>query len=283
VTVYLVGAGPGDPGLLTMRGAELLSRAEVVVHDRLVSAEVLALARPEAVRIDVGKRLGTGTAGADRRQREITDLLVEHGRRAAVVVRLKGGDPFVFGRGGEEATALEAAGVPWEIVPGVSSATGVPAAAGIPLTHRGVASSFTVVTGRTSDRVSHGLSGSEPDWEALAATGGTLVILMGMASLPAIAASLLGAGRPPGTPCAVISDGTTPRQRTVRTTLGRLPEVDLGPPGVIVVGPVVEVVGACDPRGPHGGSLGLQPGGSGEVSTSGAAAGHPSGARRNYD
>jgi uroporphyrin-III C-methyltransferase len=270
VTVYLVGAGPGDPGLLTVKGADLLQRAEVVVHDRLVSAEVLALARPEAVRIDVGKRLGTGTAGADRRQREIIRLLVEHGRRATVVVRLKGGDPFVFGRGGEEAAALEAAGVPWEVVPGVSSAIGVPAAAGIPLTHRGLASSFTVVTGQMSDRAPQGVSGSEPDWEALAATGGTLVILMGMASLPAIAASLVGAGRSPDTPCAVISEGTTPRQRTVRTTLGRLPEVGLGAPGVVVVGPVVEVVSSNQASRRRAGYLGLQPGGAGEVSTSGA-------------
>ncbi|HLI44002.1 MAG TPA: uroporphyrinogen-III C-methyltransferase [Acidimicrobiales bacterium] len=250
MTVYLVGAGPGDPGLLTVKGADLLRRAEVVVHDRLVSAEVLALAGPGALRIDVGKRHGTGTAQADRRQREIIRLLVEHGRRAAVVVRLKGGDPFVFGRGGEEAAALEAAGVPWEVVPGVSSVIGVPAAAGIPLTHRGLASSFTVVTGQVSDRPSQGIRGCEPDWQSLAASGGTLVVLMGMGSLPAIAASLVGAGRPPDTPCAVISDGTTPHQRMVRTTLGRLPEVGLGPPGVIVVGPVVDAVRPTEEQAP---------------------------------
>ncbi len=144
MTVYLVGAGPGDPGLLTRRGADLLARADVVLHDRLVSREVLDLVPAGALRIDVGK----GAGGPGALQDEIAQLLVEHGRRSEVVVRLKGGDPFVFGRGGEEVEALERARVDWEVVPGVSSAFGVPGAVGIPATHRGLASSVTVVTGR---------------------------------------------------------------------------------------------------------------------------------------
>ncbi len=241
MTVYLVGAGPGDPGLLTLRGAELLRSADVVLYDRLVSSDVLCLARSDALCIDVGKRPGTDSAGADHRQDDIGRLLVEHGRTAAIVVRLKGGDPFVFGRGGEEIEILERAGIAWEIVPGVSSALGVPGAAGIPATHRGLASSVTIVTGQTRHAGEPSDCEHEPDWEALARTGGTLVILMGMASRAAIAAALIDAGRGPDTPVAVIQNGTTATERTVRTTLARLPEVDLGPPAVIVVGPVVDL------------------------------------------
>jgi uroporphyrin-III C-methyltransferase len=247
VTVYLVGAGPGDPGLLTLRGAELLRSADVVLYDRLVTSDVLALVRSDALCIDVGKRPGTDTPGADRRQHEIGRLLVEHGRTSAVVVRLKGGDPFVFGRGGEEVEILEAAGIPWQIVPGVTSALGVAGAAGIPVTHRGLASSVTIVTGHTLDRGGTPGPGHEPNWAALAKTGGTLVILMGMASRAAIAAALVDAGRDADTPVAVIEHGTTPAQRMVRTTLTGLPDVDLGPPAVIVVGPVV----ALAPRAPE--------------------------------
>ena len=241
MTVYLVGAGPGDPGLLTLRGAELLRSADVVLYDRLVTPDVLALARGDALCIDVGKRPGTDTPGADRRQHEIGRLLVEHGRTSATVVRLKGGDPFVFGRGGEEIEILEEAGIPWQIIPGVTSALGVAGAAGIPVTHRGLASSVTIVTGHTLDRGGALEPGHEPNWEALARTGGTLVILMGMASRAAVAAALVGAGRAADTPVAVIQDGTTPAQRMVRTTLAGLPDVDLGAPAVIVVGPVVDV------------------------------------------
>ena len=241
MTVYLVGAGPGDPGLLTLRGAELLRSADVVLYDRLVSSDVLCLARSDALCIDVGKRPGTDSAGADHRQDDIGRLLVEHGRTAAIVVRLKGGDPFVFGRGGEEIEILERAGIAWEIVPGVSSALGVPGAAGIPATHRGLASSVTIVTGQTRHAGEPSDCEHEPDWEALARTGGTLVILMGMASRAAIATALIDAGRGPETPVAVIQNGTTAAERTVRTTLAGLPEVDLGPPAVIVVGPVVDL------------------------------------------
>ena len=243
MTVYLVGAGPGDPGLLTRRGAELLARAEVVLHDRLVSPAVLDLAASGAQLIDVGKEPDATVSGAggrgerqDQRQREIARLLVEHGRRGGVVVRLKGGDPFLFGRGGEEVEVLAQAGIDWEVVPGVTSAFGVPAVAGIPVTQRGLASSVTVVTGRVGDPGD--AAGAEPDWAALAASGGTLVILMGMTTRAAIARSLIEGGRAPETPVAVIARGTLPDQEVVRTTLDRLDEVELGPPAVIVVGPV---------------------------------------------
>lgn len=232
MTVYLVGAGPGDPGLLTRRGARLLSEADVVVFDRLVHHSVLALAPPSAELVDVGKR--PDGAGSPARQEEINRLLVDHGKRHDTVVRLKGGDPFVFGRGGEEAAALDLAGVPWEVVPGVSSAFGVPAAAGIPVTQRGLSSSVTVVTGRVGDP---GEAGGV-DWEALARAGGTLVILMGMATRAEIAEALRRGGRPADTPTAVIERGTTSAQRVVRTTLDKLAQVELGSPAVIVVGPV---------------------------------------------
>ena len=247
MTVYLVGAGPGDPGLLTRRGAELLARADVVLHDRLVSTAVLDLVPPGALRIDVGKGPvgGSGaTSVADPppevRQEDIDRLLVEHGRHADVVVRLKGGDPFVFGRGGEEVEALARAGIAWEVVPGVSSAFGVPAVAGIPVTQRGLASSVTVVTGRAGV-AGEGVGG--PDWGALARAGGTLVILMGMTTRAAIAEELIRGGRDPSTPVAVIQDGTTGDQRVARTTLAGLAAVELGPPAVIVVGPVAALGG----------------------------------------
>ncbi len=243
MTVYLVGAGPGDPGLLTRRGAALLARADVVLHDRLVSPAVLDLVPSSALVLDVGKDPETPAGGAGR-QEEIARLLVEHGRASAVVVRLKGGDPFLFGRGGEEVEALAQAGVAWEVVPGVTSAFGVPAAAGIPVTQRGVAASVTVVTGR----VGHSDGTSEHDWEALARVGGTLVILMGMTNRAAIAAALMQGGRAPDTAVAVIARGTTPSQRVARTTLAGLADVDLGPPAVIVVGPVA----ALGVHGAHG-------------------------------
>ncbi|HEY3843673.1 MAG TPA: uroporphyrinogen-III C-methyltransferase [Acidimicrobiales bacterium] len=233
MTVYLVGAGPGDPGLLTRRGARLLSEAEVVIYDRLVHHSVLALARPSAVLIDVGKRPDAAQSGADR-QEEINRLLLEHGRGGQVVVRLKGGDPFVFGRGGEEGEVLTRAGVPWQVVPGVSSAFGVPAAVGIPVTQRGFSSSVTVVTGRVGDPSAPG----GVDWATLAKLEGTLVILMGMMTRTEIADALQHAGKPASTAVAVIERGTTSSQRVVRTTLDQLEAVDLGSPSVIVVGAV---------------------------------------------
>ena len=251
MTVYLVGAGPGDPGLLTRRGAALLARADVVLHDRLVSPAILELVPPSALVIDVGKDSDTPAGGADR-QEQIARLLVEHGRRSTVVVRLKGGDPFVFGRGGEEVQALAEAGLTWEVVPGVSSAFGVPAAAGIPVTQRGIAASVTVVTGRVGDPDGT----SAHDWAALARVGGTLVILMGMTNRAAIAAALVQGGLAPGTPVAVIARGTTASQQTARTTLAGLADVDLGPPAVIVVGPVAAL-------GPHDAGAGAHDGDAG--------------------
>jgi len=228
MTVYLVGAGPGHPELITVRGAALLGGAEVVIHDRLVGRELLALAPPGAEVLDVGR-----IPGGPPHQDHINRLLVEHGRRGGQVVRLKGGDPFVFGRGGEEAEALRAAGIAFEVVPGVTSATAAPAAAGIPVTHRGVATSVTVVTGRQGDPAA-----APVDWTALARVGGTLVVLMGMGERVAIAGALLAAGRDPSTPVAVVHWGTTDRQRVVRTDLSGLAAVDLPPPATIVIGAV---------------------------------------------
>jgi uroporphyrinogen III methyltransferase / synthase len=242
MTVYLVGAGPGDPGLLTRRGASLLSEADVVLYDRLVHHSVLALAPVSAELIDVGKE-PQGSGGGSTLQNEINRLLVEHGRRSHTVVRLKGGDPFLFGRGGEEVEALARAGVHWEVVPGVSSAFGVPAAVGIPATHRGLSSSVTVVTGRVDDATPPG----GVNWDALAKIDGTLVILMGMTNRAEIAEALVRGGKPASTPIAVIERGTTPDQVMVRTTLGGLAEVTLGSPSVIVVGPVASLGSAVDP------------------------------------
>jgi uroporphyrin-III C-methyltransferase len=229
VTVSLIGAGPGDPGLLTLRGAELLAAAEVVIYDRLISPELLGLAPSSAELINVGKSPGASTP-----QSRINAQLIEHGRAGRRVVRLKGGDPFVFGRGGEEAEALRHAGVDYEVVPGVSSAFAAPAAAGIPVTHRGMASSVTVVTGRVGDRSAPG----GVDWHSLGRAGGTLVIVMGMSERAQIAAELIGSGRDADTPVAVVHWGTTPLQQVVRSTLGGLASIELPAPSAIVVGPV---------------------------------------------
>ncbi|HYI61420.1 MAG TPA: uroporphyrinogen-III C-methyltransferase [Acidimicrobiales bacterium] len=230
MTVHLVGAGPGDPGLLTLRGAEVLARAEVVVHDRLSAAALLDLAPPEAERIDVGKAPGRARLTQDG----INALLVERGRRGQRVVRLKGGDPFVFARGGEEAAALAAAGVAWEVVPGITSAIAAPAYAGIPVTQRFSSTAFTVITGHEDPSAGEGTI----DWEAAARLGGTLVILMGVARWPQISARLLGAGLDPGTPAAAVRWGTRPDQVAVRATLATLGDQALEAPSVIVVGRV---------------------------------------------
>jgi uroporphyrinogen III methyltransferase/synthase len=226
--VYLVGAGPGDPGLLTVRGAEVLRRADVVVHDRLAEASLLGLAPPGALRIDVGK-----TPGGPIDQDGINRLLVEHGSVGRSVVRLKGGDPFVFGRGGEEAGALIEAGVAFEVVPGISSAIAAPAYAGIPVTHRGLSTSFTVVTGHSRHEPEH-----DTDWEALARAGDTIVVLMGVAHRDEIAKHLLAGGLDPDTPVCAVRWGTRPEQSTVRTTLSRLGETAMEPPATIVIGKV---------------------------------------------
>ena len=235
--VHLVGAGPGDPGLLTRRGEALLRRAEVVVYDRLVAPELLNFCRAAAQLGYVGKE-----AGGDRvSQAEINRLLVEFGRSGLEVVRLKGGDPFVFGRGGEEALALRAAGVPFEIVPGVSSALAAPACAGIPVTHRGLAASVTVATGHEDP--------SKPEssiaWSQLADGADTLVFLMGVEQLPTITERLLAAGRAADEPAALVRWATTPEQETLVATLATIADRararDLKPPAVLVVGRVVDL------------------------------------------
>ena len=227
--VHLVGAGPGDPELITVRGARLLEQAEVVLYDRLVHPELLERVPPEALRVFVGKRCGRASVTQD----EINRMMVEYARAGLRVVRLKGGDPFVLGRGAEECLELARAGVPFEVVPGVSSVTAVPAYAGIPLTHRNIASAFTVISGHL-----HGESASH-DWEALAAAP-TLLVLMGLRNLPEIASRLMEAGKASETPVAVIEQGTREDQRTVLATLATIARSAEGlePPAVIVVGPV---------------------------------------------
>lgn len=232
--VRLVGAGPGDPGLLTVAGREALRTAEVVVHDRLGTEALLPLCPPGAELVNAGKAPGRAAMTQD----EINAALVEHGRAGRRVVRLKGGDPFVFGRGGEEAEALAAAGVPFEVIPGVTSAIAAPAAAGVPVTHRGLSTSFTVVTGHEDPA-----KGSEQtDWAALARVPGTIVILMGMGRLAAIAEALVAGGRSPAEPVAVVQWGTTERQRSLVSTLAEVAEradaEGVGAPAVVVVGPV---------------------------------------------
>ena len=232
--VHLVGAGPGDPGLLTVAGRRALEAAEVVVHDRLGTEQLLPLCRPDAVLLNAGKAPGRAAMSQD----EINAALVEHGLAGRRVVRLKGGDPFVFGRGGEEAEALARAGVPFEVVPGITSAIAAPAYAGIPVTHRGVSTSFTVVTGHEDPTK----PSEQTDWAALARVPGTLVILMGMGRLADIAAALIAGGRPADEPVGVVQWGTTPRQRQIVGRLSdiaeRVAEAGLGSPAVVVAGKV---------------------------------------------
>ena len=234
--VYIVGAGPGDPELITVKGLACLRRADVVLYDRLVASELLAQAPQTAELIDVGK----APARHRRSQEEINALLIEKARAGLCVVRLKGGDPFVFGRGGEECQALAEAGLAYEVVPGVSSAVAVPAYAGIPVTHRDFASSFTVVTGHGSDTEAADTEAAEVDWSGLPASG-TLVCLMGVKHLPEIARRLVALGRPATTPAAVIGWGTTGRQSVVEGVLADIAERAAGvePPATIVIGEVV--------------------------------------------
>ena len=235
--VYLVGAGPGDPGLLTVRGAQALAAADVVVYDRLLDPALVALAPASAVRVFVGKERGRQALT----QSEINDLLVAEGLAGKIVVRLKGGDPFVFGRGGEEALALAAAGVPFAVVPGVTSAVAAAAYAGIPVTHRGLSTSVTIVTG--SEDPSKGETST--DWAALAKTGGTLVTLMGWAALPGIVDTLRANGMAGDTPAALVQWGTWSRQRTVTGTLGDIAErgkaAGIGAPVIAIIGGVARL------------------------------------------
>ena len=231
--VYLVGAGPGDPGLLTVRGLEYLQKADVVVHDRLASQQLLEYASQAEI-IDVGKEPDHHPVPQSR----INAILVEEAQNGKVVVRLKGGDPFVFGRGGEEAQALGNAGIPFEIVPGVTSAIAVPAYAGIPVTQRGIACSVAFVTGHCA--------GSKPldiNWQALSQGVDTLVFLMSVHTLKLIVTSLLEAGSSPETPIALIERGTLPEQKVVIGTLVNILEkaADIEPPAIIIIGEVVSL------------------------------------------
>jgi uroporphyrinogen III methyltransferase/synthase len=230
--VDLVGAGPGDPGLITLRGREALERADVVVHDALAAAALLDLARPGAERIDVGKRAGRHSCAQD----DIVALLIEHARAGRRVVRLKGGDPMVFGRGAEEAEALRAAGVPFAIVPGVTAALAAAACAERPLTHRDHASTVTFVTGHSDPAGPR----TRVDWPRLAALPGTLVVYMGLKHLPEICRTLVRHGRDPGTPAVLVSDASLPGQRTIAATLADLPdrvsEADPRAPGLLMIG-----------------------------------------------
>jgi uroporphyrinogen III methyltransferase / synthase len=232
VTVYLVGAGPGDPGLLTVRARELVESADVLVYDRLADPRIVALAPESAELVDAGKQPGEHAMTQD----VINARLVELGRRHGTVVRLKGGDPFIFGRGGEEALALVAAGIAFEVVPGISSAYAVPAYAGIPVTQRGSAAQVTFVTGHEDPAK----PGSDLDWASLAATPGTLVFLMGVGALAANAQRLIDHGMRPDTPAAVIANGTLPTQRTVVAPLSGIARAAEGmrPPAITLVGAV---------------------------------------------
>jgi len=231
--VHLVGAGPGDPGLLTLHARRLLLQADVIVYDRLVSPEILALARRDAHRIGVGK--ASGRHGCD--QGLLHRILIEHARAGQQVVRLQGGDPLIFGRGGEELAALAEAGVPVRVVPGVTSALGCAGYAGIPLTHRDCAHACTFVTGHLR------ADGHAPDWERLARPGQTLIFYMGLAALPEIARQLMAHGAPPDLPGALVSHGTTARQCVIEGTLDALPALaataGLEPPTLIILGEVV--------------------------------------------
>lgn len=231
-TVYLVGAGPGDPDLISVKGARLLERADALVYDRLVHPALVEGTSARAEKIYVGK----AASHKSMPQEAINTLLIALAKKYQTVVRLKGGDPFVYGRGSEEAQALRTAEVHFTVVPGISSATSVPAYAGIPVTHRGVAQSFTVVTGHTA------LHASDIDWSTYVSAD-TLVVLMGLGKLSAIAEKLTSYGKPATTPAAVISRGSTDAQQTVTGTLANIAERvrDLPTPAVVVVGQVVSL------------------------------------------
>jgi uroporphyrin-III C-methyltransferase/precorrin-2 dehydrogenase/sirohydrochlorin ferrochelatase len=246
-SVVLVGGGPGDPGLITVRGQHAVAQADVVVADHLAPQWLLASLPPDVEVIDASKL----PRGRSLGQEQINALLVEHALAGRRVVRLKGGDPFVFGRGMEELQACASAGVPVEVVPGVTSAIGVPGLAGIPVTHRGLTHEFVVVSGH----VPPGHPSSRVDWAALGRLRGTIVVLMGVHTAPAIAAALTAHGRAPDTPVAVIADGSTPGERVVRTTLDQLgqaiAEEGIRPPAVWVVGEVVALRDAAPGAGPE--------------------------------
>ena len=236
--VVLVGAGPGDPDLITVRGAKALSRADVVLYDQLATGDLLDLAPARAERINVGKR---GHEEPTRTQEEINALIVEHALAGRVVVRLKGGDPFVFGRGGEEVSACAEAGIPFEIVPGITSAIAVPCYAGIPVTDRRHAASFAVVTGHKDPS----RPAEQTRWRELGSAVDTLIVLMGMRNLSKLVAEIMAGGKSPDTPAAAVMHGTLPEQRTCVSTLGGLCEAvelaGIGAPSAIIIGDVVSL------------------------------------------
>lgn len=234
-TIYLVGAGPGDPGLITVRGRQILESADVVVHDRLISSRLLECVRSDAQIEDVGKT----PRRKSQSQNEINRLLITLARDGRSVCRLKGGDPFVFGRGGEEVLAARAAGVPVEIIPGVTSAVAAPTAGGVPVTHRGVSSVVTIVTGHDVPCIDSG----GVDWDRVAQLPGTIVVLMGVANLGLICDALIRAGRSASEPVQVIESATLPEQRTVAGTLDTIADLakdaGISNPATAVIGPVV--------------------------------------------
>lgn len=250
--VTLIGAGPGDASLITVKGLEKLKHCDVVIYDRLASEELLDVVREDCILVYVGKKPGEHSM----KQEEINRVLVEYGQKYEDVVRLKGGDPFVFGRGGEEILALAGAGIAYEVIPGVTSAIAVPELAGIPVTHRGIARSFHVITGHTKE------GGMEDtltdDYETLAQLSGTLIFLMGLSNLEKITAELLRCGKSPETPAAVIAEGTTPYERVVRGTLSditeRVREAKLASPVVIVIGETADFSFKCERSGLNGNS-----------------------------
>jgi uroporphyrin-III C-methyltransferase len=236
-TVYLVGAGPGDPGLFTLKGRDLLARADVVVYDALVSAPILAMANPKAELIAAGKRRGQHSL----KQPDITTLLIQQAQRHQTVVRLKGGDPFVFGRGGEEMAGLVAEGIPVEVVPGITAGVAVPAYAGIPVTHRDYSSSVTFVTGHEAA----GKYRPDVDWAAIARGSETIVIYMGIHNLSNIVTALTAAALSPETPVALIRWGTRPEQETLVATLGtvltEMTATGFAAPAIAIIGHVVNL------------------------------------------
>ena len=238
-SVWLVGAGPGDPGLLSVLALHALGQADAIVYDALVDPRILALARPDAALEDAGKRGGRPSP----RQPDISARLIALARAAKRVLRLKGGDPCVFGRGGEEALALAQAGIPFRIVPGITAAIGGLAYAGIPLTHRGINSAVTLITGHNSDGAVPGEEGSAPDWAAIAKGSPVIVLYMALNHLDDITRRLIAAGRAPGEPVAIVSKATTAAQRVVITTLGQAASAATGveSPAIIAIGEVARL------------------------------------------
>ena len=230
--VYLVGAGPGDIGLITLKGLESIKRADVIVYDALVNQRLLSFAKPSACLVYVGKISGKHTLS----QNEINQLLVKKANEGKIVVRLKGGDPFIFGRGGEEACFLVDKAVPFEVVPGITSSLACPTFSGIPLTQRGITSSLTILTGQEDPTKE-----SSIDWDTVAKLKGTIVILMGAENCSKISRQLIKSGKPEDTPIAVIRWGTTSKQKTIVSTLKEIAKEDITSPSVIVIGEVVSL------------------------------------------